>query len=815
MDNVTRRNLLQRHKQSGFPGSIMDVYKAFDQGIDLIGQFEQQQQLQKHSVASTPQEQRAGLRPAHQAGNVNQSMVFPNVSPNASFNTIGMKAPIDIKQFSPQGNLVRSFDAVPPGVTNLKMGSEGGMVLETPTQMKNGGIKKYQNGTPVRNLLNTLEAQDPYLAASQNVEIAQNQLTDEEQRVLNVRNNVIPAAESLSQRQQDILEGITPEHRRANDYYYDMQNLSRRARGGEDINVSEELKRMQNSSEFPQMLRDVLPSNGMYNVSQIDPNYDTHRQVYCTPYGCLPYQQAGATDVPNVHSNPKFKAGVENGSLPFARINAIERSPGDIALVVGSAPREYSNPDGPWVTRPHHTTIYAGDETPESDDPEGIVAYNARNGVAMNFGVSNIHRENAPLEFYRYIGQTPQMRQNLNYANDVYEAIGTKPLPTLDPLTPIPIQELFVDSYTNSLKLDPSKSTYKNRSASDVAVNKNGGIRKAQNALPPFSLEQQPIQSESTFRPNYGEQAFLNQMNATPQLTQPKSEPAYPHPPQTFLNQDNRTDAERKLADAQINQTLKRQEAIERGVNPNLAFMYPQSLQGDSQAMAAYQYDNPMSSPIGLATNALAGASTARLTGSAANIVNNVSSRASDVINAGLNYGTNAIARTAPVQYLGSTGFGRGVVSGANYLQSGIKAVGKPFTSMMNYASNTGLGRATTSFLDSGTGLFGASTRDVLGAYGKAAGVLNAPDVYNNLMKGNILGAASGAAKLPIGTRGFIPSAIGTIKNVDSYVSAGEGLYGIGTGQFTSGNVLKTSKALPGTTPFRIGYGLGSTLLEI
>ena len=148
MDNATRRQLLQRHRQSGFPGSIIDVYKAYDQGIDLIGQFQQQQELQKPSVASTPQEQEAGLRPAHQAGNVNQSMVFPNVSPNASFNTVGMKAPIDIKQFSPQGNLVRSFDAVPPGVTNLKMGSEGGMVLETPAQMQSGGVRKAQNGLP-------------------------------------------------------------------------------------------------------------------------------------------------------------------------------------------------------------------------------------------------------------------------------------------------------------------------------------------------------------------------------------------------------------------------------------------------------------------------------------------------------------------------------------------------------------------------------------------------------------------------------------------------------------------------------------------
>ena len=93
IDNATRRQLLQRHKSSGFKGSIIDVFRAYDQGIDLIGQYEQMQ------VANTQQEQQQGLRPQHQAGNTNASMAFPNQPPNASFNTVGMKAPIDMKQF--------------------------------------------------------------------------------------------------------------------------------------------------------------------------------------------------------------------------------------------------------------------------------------------------------------------------------------------------------------------------------------------------------------------------------------------------------------------------------------------------------------------------------------------------------------------------------------------------------------------------------------------------------------------------------------------------------------------------------------------
>jgi len=43
----------------------------------------------------------------------------------------------------------------------------------------------------------------------------------------------------------------------------------------------------------------------------------------------------------------------------------------------------------------------------------------------------------------------------------------------------------------------------------------------------------------------------------------------------------------------------RRQEAINRGVNPNLAFMTPPGLMGDSRAAAEYQYDNMLTSPIG------------------------------------------------------------------------------------------------------------------------------------------------------------------------------------------------------------------------
>ena len=158
MNNQTRRELLNRHRQSGFPGSIMDVFSAYDAGRDIISEFVQeqqgQQQLQQMQqmqqmqqqqpqpiVANTPEEQEQGLRPFHERGQVDQSMVFPNIPANAPFNTVGMKAPINIDKYDNNGHLIESFKSVPPGIQNLPTGPQEGTVVETPANMQTGGAK--------------------------------------------------------------------------------------------------------------------------------------------------------------------------------------------------------------------------------------------------------------------------------------------------------------------------------------------------------------------------------------------------------------------------------------------------------------------------------------------------------------------------------------------------------------------------------------------------------------------------------------------------------------------------------------------------
>ena len=143
MDNLTRREILNKAKASGYPGGIMEAFSAYDQGKDLVQEFVDQQQnaamQPPMQVAQTPEEQEQGLRPAHEAGQVDQSMAFPNVQPGQSFNTMGMKVPINIDKVSPEGNLVESYKAVPPGIANLPTGPYEGTVIESPAKMKTGG----------------------------------------------------------------------------------------------------------------------------------------------------------------------------------------------------------------------------------------------------------------------------------------------------------------------------------------------------------------------------------------------------------------------------------------------------------------------------------------------------------------------------------------------------------------------------------------------------------------------------------------------------------------------------------------------------
>jgi hypothetical protein len=65
MDNTTRKELLYRARAAGYPGSILDVYANYDQGKDLIGEFQDQQ---RHQQMSGMAAQQSGLQQSAQQG---------------------------------------------------------------------------------------------------------------------------------------------------------------------------------------------------------------------------------------------------------------------------------------------------------------------------------------------------------------------------------------------------------------------------------------------------------------------------------------------------------------------------------------------------------------------------------------------------------------------------------------------------------------------------------------------------------------------------------------------------------------------------
>jgi hypothetical protein len=62
LDNQTRRELLSKARQSGFPGSILDVFAAYEQGRDLVAEFQQQKEQQQTQQMSDQAAQQSGMQ---------------------------------------------------------------------------------------------------------------------------------------------------------------------------------------------------------------------------------------------------------------------------------------------------------------------------------------------------------------------------------------------------------------------------------------------------------------------------------------------------------------------------------------------------------------------------------------------------------------------------------------------------------------------------------------------------------------------------------------------------------------------------------
>jgi len=100
-----------------------EIFKLIDQAS-----------IEKGAVAQTQEQQEQGLR----GSDGNTAMAFPNSDEN--FNTQGMDFELDMRKYDKEGNLVKSYQKVPPGIKSLNMGEEEGTVIETPSQYQKGGF---------------------------------------------------------------------------------------------------------------------------------------------------------------------------------------------------------------------------------------------------------------------------------------------------------------------------------------------------------------------------------------------------------------------------------------------------------------------------------------------------------------------------------------------------------------------------------------------------------------------------------------------------------------------------------------------------
>jgi len=136
MTNKERRDIVNKAQEEGYQGSYVDLFKNPPMGSI------NPELSQDIKIARTPGEQEQGLRPAHAQGRTETSMAFPNVAPGSNFNTVGMKSNIDFKEFDKSGDLIKSYENVPPGLsTSFTTGTEPSTVLETPSKLRYGGLK--------------------------------------------------------------------------------------------------------------------------------------------------------------------------------------------------------------------------------------------------------------------------------------------------------------------------------------------------------------------------------------------------------------------------------------------------------------------------------------------------------------------------------------------------------------------------------------------------------------------------------------------------------------------------------------------------
>ena len=159
-DNSQKLQLIQAIRQSGFPGSATDVFSAYDQGRDLIGEFVAQQQQQQEQQEQQ-QSQQQGNQGMAQGG---PPQPPPMNRPDGRVSQPNVNQPVD----NNQGHLVQAGDTQNVGIQDLPTGPAQSQMI----QARKGGVKKYRAGG--------IKKSKPYISKYPDGGVRSNDPVDEE-----------------------------------------------------------------------------------------------------------------------------------------------------------------------------------------------------------------------------------------------------------------------------------------------------------------------------------------------------------------------------------------------------------------------------------------------------------------------------------------------------------------------------------------------------------------------------------------------------------------------------------------------------------
>lgn len=133
LNNQIRRQILNEAKQTGFQGSVLDLFQLAEQGADVSSM------LQTEALAKQQQAQAQAMGQQNQQ--IQQQQPTQSPTPNQAFSTQNANIPTNPSRMGEQGHLVQSFQNTPTGIQNLPGGPKQGQAMVDTPAYEDGGMR--------------------------------------------------------------------------------------------------------------------------------------------------------------------------------------------------------------------------------------------------------------------------------------------------------------------------------------------------------------------------------------------------------------------------------------------------------------------------------------------------------------------------------------------------------------------------------------------------------------------------------------------------------------------------------------------------